>query len=366
MFKAVGIEGGSPITRRGRVDEYAKTHHYESLTEDADAIVALKCTHVRYVIPWHRVERSPGVYDWEWVDEALGSLRVRGLRPIPDLCHFGGPDWLEERGGPLAPDFADRFAAYATAFATRYPWVRELTLINEPFVYAKMAGREGAWNPFRGDAFLPIARGLAEAIRRGAAAVRRAAPHVRLWQTETCDRHHAADPEDPEIRRHVARQNRERFLLFTWTRGCYDVVGLDYYPWCEVTWERNGMGFRTAKQARRAGERPNGLAELIAAYHRASGCPVFIAETDTAASIEHRILWLGWTVGEAYRARAMGIPVLGYTWWPLYDNLNWAGHKPVDTPDNAGVLDLERVNGRWERRPTALAHLYGALDLGVK
>ena len=61
------------------------------------------------------------------------------------------------------------------------------------------------------------------------------------------------------------------------------------------------------------------------------------------------------TLTDCRRLNGEGIPVLGYTWWPLIDNINWGAFRAEDTPDNAGLYAMVKNDqGQWEREETPL------------
>jgi hypothetical protein len=53
---------------------------------------------VRFVLPWNRVERLPGVFDWSSIDAQVLEISRAGARPIPFV--FGRPTWLGETRAP--------------------------------------------------------------------------------------------------------------------------------------------------------------------------------------------------------------------------------------------------------------------------
>jgi beta-glucosidase len=345
MRKIVGIECGFPLrTGNRRIDELEKTQHYTYFASDLLKAKGLGIDMIRYGIPWHRVEPENDRWDWNWVDGALDLIAQLGIEPIVDLCHFGTPDWLAEQGGFASPDFPAHFADYVEAFARRYKdTVRWYTLINEPLITARFCGREGFWHPFRKDAFGLIVDNLSAGIVEGAQRVRAIRRDACLMQNDNCE-HHTAGTPTAEAK--VVRLNEERFLLWDRTEGSWDVIGLDYYPWSE---ERH-LGPRRRKVGHF-----RGLYQLAKDYYARYKRPLLIAETDAAGSIEERLDWLEQTLTDCQRLNGEGIPVLGYTWWPLIDNINWGAFRSQDTPDNAGLYAMVKNDeGRWERAETPL------------
>lgn len=344
MRKIVGVECGFPLkSGNKRIDELEKTQHYTYFASDLLKAKGLGIDMIRYGIPWHRVEPQKGRWDWNWVDGALDLIHRLDIIPIVDLCHFGTPDWLAEQGGFASPDFASHLADYAEVFARRFPHVTYYTIINEPLITARFCGREGFWHPFRKDAFELMTGHLADGIIQSVTRIREIRPHALMMQNDVCEHHSAGDPV---VQSKVNALNAERFLFWDKTEGYWDIVGLDYYPWNEeIHFKRN----------RRKVGHYRGLYQVAKDYWARYKRPLLLAETDQAGTIEARLSWMEQTLEDCQRLNAEGIPVLGYTWWPLIDNINWGAFKKVDTPDNAGLYAMVKNDqDQWEREETPL------------
>jgi beta-glucosidase len=149
---ATGIEDTfiiDPWPASGRtLEEYELTQHYELWQEDVGLIASLGVAAARYGIPWYRVNPAPGEFDWRWTDQVVPALVATGVEPIIDLVHYGTPEWLPDSF--MHPDYPERVAEYAAAFAARYrDLVRWYTPLNEPRVNAWYCGRLGLWPPYR-------------------------------------------------------------------------------------------------------------------------------------------------------------------------------------------------------------------------
>ena len=139
MF-ATGVECSYPTIEQGRWrrDEMASTRHYQKWQEDFELAAMIGVTHLRYGPPLHLILTGPGSYDWGFIDEAMAYLHDHGPQPIVDLCHFGVPTWL---GDFQNGDLHLALAEYAGAFATRYPWARFYTPVNDMYVCARMSAQ---------------------------------------------------------------------------------------------------------------------------------------------------------------------------------------------------------------------------------
>src|SRR6202022_2928836 len=93
FYWATGIEdtfiAQTDIGKRA-LDEYELMQHYAKWKEDIDLAAELGVQMLRFGIPWHKVNPEPGVYDWEWVDQAIRYIvEEKQIEPIIDLMHYG-------------------------------------------------------------------------------------------------------------------------------------------------------------------------------------------------------------------------------------------------------------------------------------
>jgi hypothetical protein len=75
------------------------------------------------------------------------------------------------------------------------------------------------------------------------------------------------------------------------------------------------------------------MERAVTAFALRYGKPVAITETSTNNTVEGRGKWLRESLAAIPRLRQAGIPLVGYTWWPLFDLVDWvyrAGARPVE------------------------------------
>jgi beta-glucosidase/6-phospho-beta-glucosidase/beta-galactosidase len=363
---ATGIECSAPIIEGGlRRDELQLTGHWDRVEEDLDLVVDLGITHLRYGIPFHVVARDPDALDWTWTDAAMAAIRERPIEPIVDLLHFGVPDDLSGIGDPR---LIDRYRCYVREFAERYPWVRWYTPVNEPFITALHSARLGWWNEQRTthDAFVTALANVAACAVIGSRIVRERRPDAIFVQSDAAEALRPTEPAAAEIARF--REDRE-LLGFDLTyghepsaeiqawlfengltgaqldwfmeHGSSDgaIVGLDYYPNNERVVLPDGT---------EAPDERRGFAAIGQRYHARYGRPIMLAETNTSA--ERAIGWLEDTWNETVELAESGVPVAGYCWYSLTDQVDWDTclREPNNRVNSLGLVDLDRV-----RRPVA-------------
>ncbi|HTQ09652.1 MAG TPA: family 1 glycosylhydrolase [Fimbriimonadaceae bacterium] len=389
FFWATGIEDTfivDPHRGTGRIlDEYALTQHYEHLEDDIELGASLGVAYMRYGIPWYRIEPSPDRFDFDLADRALGRLLDSGVQPIVDLIHYGTPHWLE--GSFANPEYPERMAQFARRVAERFQGrIFWYTPLNEPRITAYYCGKLGWWPPYmrswRGfiQVMLSVCRGIVltqEALRsvddrivvahvdatdsftaieesgREAAELRQAIVFLALdLITGRVDDDH---PLTDWLIRHGVKP--EALSWFRERAVDLDVLGLNLYPmFTDKFVARRGTRLRI-----RMRYSDGGLVERLAhAYWHRYRTPLFISET--ASIPRRRGEWMDQSIEAVRKARAEGIPVCGYTWWPLFALVGWAYRQGGGDLRRYllefGLWDLEAEDGNLIRKETPLAERY--------
>src|SRR5215218_5274902 len=67
------------------VDQYEWTQHNRFWREDLKrAKEELGITHLRYALPWHKMEPERGQFDWNEADERIAEMQKLGIEPLMD------------------------------------------------------------------------------------------------------------------------------------------------------------------------------------------------------------------------------------------------------------------------------------------
>src|SRR3954464_7946703 len=216
MF-ATGIENSIPTIDHGktRIDQMEVCGHYDRWREDFDCVQEIGINFLRYGPPIYRTYLGPNKFDWEFTDLTFAELKRRDITPIVDLCHFGLPDWL---GNFQNPDFPELFAAYAKAFATRFPWVQLYTPVNEMFICARFSALYGWWNEQLSDdrAFVRALTNIVKANVLAMHAILKIRPDAIFVQSESSEYFHA---ENPRAIKSAEIMNAKRFLSLDFNYG---------------------------------------------------------------------------------------------------------------------------------------------------
>jgi beta-glucosidase/6-phospho-beta-glucosidase/beta-galactosidase len=363
MF-ATGIENSYPTVGPRRVDEMEKCRHYERWRDDFDAVEDLGIHVLRYGPPLHRTWLGPGRYDWEFADLTFGELLRRDITPMADLCHFGVPDWI---GNFQNPDFPALFADYASAFAQRFRWVQLFTPVNEMFVCAKFSGAFGWWNEQLSSerGFVTALKHLVKANVMAMQAILDVCPNAIFVQSESSEYFHADSPEaiklaeienskrflsldlnygkrvDSEMYEYLADNGmtRDEYHFFLGNRlKQHCVMGNDYYVTNEHRVFADG---RTS-----ASGEVFGYDAITWQYYDRYRLPVMHTETNfcEGAQGDEAVFWLWKEWANLLRVRNDGVPVVGFTWYSLTDQIDWDSALREDNGHvNAlGLYDLDR------------------------
>ena len=99
-----------------------------------------------------------------------------------------------------------------------------------------------------------------------------------------------------------------------------DVIGVNYYPEMSVFALKE---FKGGVSAQRVWAGAAGMERAVKAFAERYGRPVAITETSTNTTLEGRSQWLRESIEAVQRLRQAGVPLVGYTWWPLFDLIDW-------------------------------------------
>jgi uncharacterized protein (DUF362 family)/beta-glucosidase/6-phospho-beta-glucosidase/beta-galactosidase len=365
---ATGMECSAPVItgRDGhdvRIDELERANHYLRWREDLALVRELGLRHLRYGVPYHLASPAADRYEWGFTDVVFGEMARLGIVPIADLCHFGVPDWV---GDFQNPDWPEHFARYAGAFARRFPWVQHYTPVNEIFVCAKLSALHGQWNERKSDdrSFVRALEHLCRANLLAIRAILDVRPDAVFVQSESAEYFHAGGSDKSCVER-ARFENERRFLSFDLLYSCppraelvlylldngmqrheldwfmhhglgdYMIMGNDFY-------ERNEQIVDPGGTIKPAGE-VFGWSTITQQYFDRYRRPVMHTETNYGDADEAP-RWLWKEYFNVRHARERGIPVVGFTWYSLLDQVDWESGLAVDraTVNPLGLYDLDR------------------------
>ncbi len=369
---ATGIECSYPMIHHGhlRRDQLEECGHYKHWRDDLRLVQELGLKVLRYGLPYYSIHRAPGKYDWSFADEAMNEIQRLNITPILDLLHFGVPGWIGDFQNPELPV---HFADYAEQVATRYPWVRYYTPVNEIYVTAKMSAKDGLWNEQLKDdrAFVTAMKHIVAASILANHAIAQRRPDVVVVQSESAEFTHEATavqsqevklmnklrllsldllyayPPDADVAMYIMDNGMTREEYDWFMAGeppGYQIMGNDYYGRNEKIRLPGGHECQA--------EDVMGWYNITKDYYERYKKPVMHTETNTFDPDDAPTwLWKQWV--NILRMRSDGVPVLGFTWYSLIDQIDWdTGLAKKNNRVNAcGLYDLKR-----KPRPVAAAY----------
>jgi hypothetical protein len=100
-----------------------------------------------------------------------------------------------------------------------------------------------------------------------------------------------------------------------------DVLGLNYYPELSPRdlVRKDGIAVHVADD-----RGVDGLVEALRGFHDRYALPLMITETAVEGDDDHRTRWLEDLIAAIEQVRDEAVPVIGLTWWPLFDFVDWS------------------------------------------
>jgi len=389
------VEGGitgndwADWERGGHVAEAsgAAADHFHRFRDDFDLARQMEHNAHRFSIEWSRIEPEDGVFSDAGIAhyrEVLEALRARGIVPVVTLFHYTMPRWLAAMGGWESEAIEERFTRYVERVVTEY---RDLAhwwiTLNEPVVQAFKGWMLGQWPPGKQNdvpaAFRVIRRMLRTHIRAYHAihelqpgAMVSVAKHVLAFTP--CNPDRFRDRLSVRVREYLFNQlfidalhkGALRVPGVLWERlpagRTLDFIGLNYYTrdfvhntgvdvpgWLGASCpldhhqhvgKRNALGWEVY---------PEGLAHFLRLFRRYR-LPILITENGVPARDDNdRWTFIYMHLWQVARAIDNGVPVVGYLYWSLLDNYEWAdGFQP-----RFGLVAVDYRTQKRTIRPSA-------------
>ncbi|WP_375388270.1 GH1 family beta-glucosidase [uncultured Amnibacterium sp.] len=388
--------------------------HYHRLHEDIELMASLGVDAYRFSISWPRIQPDGtgplNPAGLAFYRELALALVAKGITPYATLYHWDLPQTLQDRGGWLNRDTADRFAAYARmTVAGLGDVVQHWITLNEPWCssFLSYAGGEHApglqvgTDAARAAHHLLLAHGKAVPLMRAAAPDAVVGITLNLYSVVPA----SEDPADVDAARRIDGLSN-RFFLDPVLRGEYpadvlddlgqrdwfaehagaedlaavsapiDFLGVNYY-----SRHTTRAGVATSGRSPHPGSEsvemvdtgaprthmgwevhPDGLVDVLRMVEaRSPGLPTYITENgaayedavgpDGVVHDEDRRAYLEQHLVACADAVREGLPLRGYFIWTLLDNFEWAwGYSRrfgIVHVDYATQRRTPKDSGRW-------------------
>ena len=331
------------------LDEHVLTEHHLKWKDDLVLLKELGATAVRYGVSWPVVHTAPNRFEWAHLDTVVDYAVELGITIVADLVHYGTPPWLAQSFAD--PGYPGAIEAFSREFATRYRGrVDHFTPLNEPVTTASFCGLRGVWPPaLTGWAgwvavAVPIAIGMARTIT----AIRAVNPDAVIVHVEAST---LVDTEDAALADHASllrdvgwlptdlmmgrlepSDRRWAWLIehgaastdLEWLArnpAIPDIMGVNYYPDLTPRRLESVQGHTVQVSHDRWAV---GLREAVLAFADRYALPLAVTETSIEGVDTTREAWLRDSAAEVRQLVSEGVDIRGYTWWPLFDFVDWS------------------------------------------
>lgn len=329
-----------------RIDVIAATRHDELAEADYARMLEIGMKTTRDGVRWHLIEREPYRYDFSSVSNQVRAAKKTGMRVVWDLFHYGYPDDLDI----FSTEFSVRFAKFSEAF-TRFLLSENnqtpfFCPINEISFFSWIAGKVGAFHPYRKRRSNELKRQLVRATILSIDAIREIAPDARFVQIDPAIRV-TAPKHFPRSKATAANYHLSQYHAFDMICGklapelggdekYLDIIGLNYYS--HNQWKHPG-----AERVFRGHEDYYPLNLILRDYFERYKRPILIAET--GIENEARPEWFRYICEEAKIASENGVPVEGICLYPIVNHPGWDDNRHChnglwDYPDKVGVREI--------------------------
>ncbi len=386
--------------KEGRVKEAsgAACDQYNRYRDDIKLAAELGHKAHRFSLEWSRIEPKEGRYSDEAMrhyKDVIGHIKSAGMEPVVTINHFTLPLWFYKKGGWLCDGAERSFAALAERVAGALgEGVRYWITINEPIVYAYASYLEGSWPP--GHHSFKDATGVFISLLKAHCLAYKAihgmygekgwpAPmvsiskHVLLFAP--CRGWSLADALSKTLRYYYFN----KLFIEALIKGRYFAPGASPVKLpAQNTLDYIGLNYYTRDFVHYAGLAPPGIFGDVCTYVHdhvnhgrrnylkweiypegmyqvlmecaAYNLPIFITENGICTDNDRdREDYIKEHLAQVARAIHDGADVIGYLYWSLLDNFEWAhGYGP-----RFGLIDVDYLT--QERRIKPSARLYSTI-----
>ena len=330
--------------------------HYQLFKQDIRLAKELNHNAFRFSVEWSRIEPKEGQWNKEALvhyKEVINFCRSLDIEPIVTINHFTLPLWFYNLGGWKNK----RSVEYFTAFTEKLvdfigEKVRFWIVFNEPIIYIYKSYLEGSWPPGR-RSFLDAVIIFKNLICACTAAYK--AIH-KIYKSRTWGEVKAGISKNLLVFKPCSSKSLlDRFTVFARdycfnylfikllaNRRAQDFIGVNYYKRDFV----HNLGLKPSgffghicplEHQHAKGKRsclgwevyPEGLSRKLVEYSKFK-LPLFIVENGICSENDKdRWQYIQSHLKEVSSAISEGVPVIGYLYWSLIDNFEWAdGFSP--------------------------------------
>lgn len=272
----------------------------------------------RFSVEWARLEPHPGEVDeaeLAYYDDVVATVRAAGMTPMITLDHWVYPGWVVDRGGWANPDAGAWWLEHARRVVSRYAGQGVLWItFNEPTYYVLIDAIHGLKSYSQVQA---MRAALADTHRKAYDLIHDLDPAALVTSNLAYTPPPLPDGDD---------------AFMDQVRDKLDYLGIDYY-WALSLDNLTGLASVAGQFTIRPS--PDGIYDALVTYSRRfPGLPLFVVEngmaTDDGAPRPYDYTRADYIRDHVYwiqRAMADDVPVIGYSYWSLFDNYEWGSYR---------------------------------------
>lgn len=347
--------------------------HYELYPQDFAIASELNHNCHRFSIEWSRIEPQEGKFDLSEIQhyhQVLAQLKSQGIQPIVTLHHFTNPIWFSQKGGWTKSGLQKYFLRFVDRVVREFSQeVKFWITINEPLIYSSHAYLLGVWPPKEHSL-----------IKTAQVTFNMAQAHIKtyriihkIYQEKSLNKPmvsiaanlQAFEICQPTLKNKLALYLRHKlynlfFIEKLLRNKTLDYIGINYYGrnLADVrSWKIKSILLDTCSYNHHPLRKnslgwdiyPQGLYKLLMAL-KIYNLPVMITENGICTEDDDlRWDYIREHILEVGRAMDQGVNVLGYIYWSLIDNFEWAqGFTP-----RFGLVHVDYQNQKRTIRESA-------------
>lgn len=327
--------------------------HYSLYPQDFAIAQELNHNCHRFSLEWSRIEPKNGEFDLEQIkhyQQVIQELKSRGLEPVVTLHHFTNPLWFSQLGGWNKLKLRKYFLRFVERIVPEFAnQVKFWVTINEPLVYSSHSFLLGLWPPQEKSLFktIKVTFNMALAHIRAYRLIHRIYRAKKLLppQVSIAANLQAFEICQPNLKNKIAVYLRNKlynylFLDLLKHEKTLDFIGINYYGRnlvCVQSWGIQNLLTQTCqfnhhplpKNSLGWDIYPQGLYKLLLTVKKYN-LPILITENGICTEDDNlRWDYIREHLVSLYQASLQGVKILGYIYWSLIDNFEWAeGFKP--------------------------------------
>jgi beta-glucosidase len=331
---------------------------YHRFEDDIRLLGALGFDNYRFSIEWSRIEPEQGHVSRAVLDHyrrVCAACLANGVEPVVTFHHFTTPRWATADGGWHDDRIVDRFTRFCeVATDALGDLISRACTINEPNVVSYIGYQLGVFPPglLDRDLWKRANDNLIAAHRKSYDAIKAGRGEFPVGLTLSMSDYQAVPADDDRAVK--TRDAIRRFAEDVFLEACRgdDFIGVQTYSRDRIGPDgqlgpEDGvpvlvMGYELYPEALEA--------TIRRAWEVTERVPVLVTENGIGTDDdEQRIAYVRVALDGVLRCLDEGIDVLGYTYWSLLDNFEWAfGYGP-----RFGLVDVDRTTQERRVKPSA-------------